>query len=223
MVLISHTYKLVFIHIPKTGGSYVKKILMNIDPEFLQISNAEYGHHPFYKIKDLEIYEKIKDYTFFCTVREPFDLLLSHYNYILTCKESYYLYNDINNKSFNESIDLLLEHNTELNLRYIKENVDEYNEINNPINKDIVILNFHNIKDDLINFLLDFKISKDILNEIDFSEKVNCSNIFTKLKDIDTEYFLKTNYSLRKVVEDNKILFKNHEDFKPHPIKGILL
>lgn len=207
MVLISHIYKLVFIHIPKTGGNFVKQILKKIDPDCLEIFEKEYGHHPFFKIKHLDIYNTIKDYTFFCVIRDPIDLLISHYNYILTCKELHYLYSYINNKSFSESVDLILINNGELNLLYLKENGLPYDKIINPINKDIIRLKFVNIKDELINFLSNLNIEKDILNKIDLSVKVNESNKFVEINNTEIEYLLENNHSLKKVVEDNKFLF----------------
>jgi len=54
-MIISHKYKLVFIHIPKTGGSYVKTLLNQIDDECVEILNFNdtqyYGHLPFLIIK----------------------------------------------------------------------------------------------------------------------------------------------------------------------------
>jgi hypothetical protein len=57
------TENMVFIHIPKTGGSYVRHVLKT-----LNLVKKEIGppHDPVFKIKP-----HVKEKTFFCTIRDP--------------------------------------------------------------------------------------------------------------------------------------------------------
>ena len=217
MVLISHKYKFVFIHIPKAGGTYVTSIVKNIDTTIIDLVDNGNGHQRFYQIKELDIYEQIKDYTFFCVVRDVLDLALSFYNYILSIKNKHYFYDEIKDKSFYDSLDLICSqfNNTEFNLEYIKYNNCAYHPKNNPINKNIILLNFDKINDNLYNFLIDLKIPDDILKRIDFTEKKNESQKFITRENISLEYILKISSNFRMALENNKFLFyentKNYE------------
>jgi hypothetical protein len=213
MVLISHLYKVVFIHIPKTGGSFIRSIMNKVDPNCINIEffndNQLSGHHPFYLIKQLDVYEQINNYTFFCVAREPIDLLISHYNYILTCNNEHYLYSQINNKSIYDPyvIDILFYNNQDLNLYYIKQSDEKYDEIENPINEKMIILNFNTLQKDFKNFLLNIcKISENVINDINFNIKINESDHLIKN---DYEKFEKTiiNEEYKKTIEQNKKMF----------------
>jgi hypothetical protein len=210
MVLISHTFKCVFIHIPKNAGSYVKDILGKIDPENIEIKEHIYGHHPFHRIKELPIYNEIKDYTFFCVIRDPIDMIVSHYNYILTCGDSHYLYSKVKDKLLLEVSDLILDDNGELNLFYIKYNADRYNEKSNPVNKNIIKLNFDNISEEFKKFLLYINVPEVVLNKINFLEKCNESKKFFVDYSIINNHYL--NYP-NTTIQENKYLIENNKQF----------
>ena len=186
-MIVSHLYKIVFIHIPKTAGSYTESILHSIDMSCVDIDYFGtinyYGHIPFFKIKEMDIYEEIKDYTFFCVVRDPIDLILSHYNYILTCKDEHYLYKDIVNEIItNNSINTILNNNYFLNLFYITNSLDGLNDLLSckskefdVLNNKIILLDFKNISENLKKFLLSAGVSLEKIEAINFKNVVNKS------------------------------------------------
>jgi len=65
-------YQCIFIHIPKTGGKSILKVLFGVDAG---------GHHP---ILDYEIFDnhRFNTYFKFAFVRNPWDRLLSSYTYL---------------------------------------------------------------------------------------------------------------------------------------------
>lgn len=207
-MIISHLYKFVFIHSPKTAGSYTENILRQIDQDCIDIDYYEnqnkYGHIPFCLIKRMDIYKDIKDYTFFTVIREPLDLIISHYNYILTCKDLHYLYNVIKDMSFEESVKIILDNNYGLCLRYIIENQSNINEIN----RNIILLKFDDISKNLKKFLCSLGISLDIINEINFNTITNKSNNFIQNTD-DTLDINKLNIDDIKIIQMNKILYNS--------------
>ena len=206
-MIISHLYKLVFIHIPKTAGSYIEQILHKIDPDCLDIDFYEndnhYGHIPFFKIKNMDIYKDISEYTFFTVIREPIDLIISHYNYIITCNNSHYLYKDIYNKSLSESIDIILNYNNNLLLLYIANNyINDSEYLYNNINRKIEFLKFENISFRFKQFLLKNGVE---LNKID---KIFSSDIVNKsIKYIDNIDINNIDEDKKKMIELNKKLY----------------
>lgn len=82
-MIISHKYKFVFIHIPKTGGTFVTDLILKLDKDAINVIDRvlDNGHQPFSQIKNLDFYGEIKNYTFFTIIRNPIDQLLSWYNY----------------------------------------------------------------------------------------------------------------------------------------------
>jgi hypothetical protein len=204
-MLVSHLYKLVFIHIPKSGGSYTIDILYKIDPNCINFDdNITYGHQTFINITKLEIYEQIKDYTFLCIIRNPIDLLISHYNYILTCKELHYLYPVIYNKNFYESVNILCQENPDLNIHYIRKS---YN--TDDINENIKFINFDNLEKGLKSFLINF-IPDDILSNINFNIPCNVSKkFFTSNNDDTKEIFNYISIENKEMIIQNILFFKN--------------
>jgi chondroitin 4-sulfotransferase 11 len=83
-VLVSHKYKMVFIHIPKTGGSSVRQMMAIADPE----CHEHNGHHDAITQSDAFLF---KDYFKFTVVRNSYKLCASYYRYmtekILNSKE----------------------------------------------------------------------------------------------------------------------------------------
>ena len=81
MVVISDKYKIVFIHIPKNAGTFITHYLKQIDENIRDIYSKGFGHQTYRDIENLDIFEDIKDYTFFCVIRNPYDNILSFYNF----------------------------------------------------------------------------------------------------------------------------------------------
>jgi hypothetical protein len=83
-MFISHKYKVIFIHIQRTGGNSIHKAFREFDPNLLEtISIAPSKNlirHGF--ISDIKMAidgEIFKNYTKFCVVRNPYDRMLSWY------------------------------------------------------------------------------------------------------------------------------------------------
>jgi len=77
--MISHKYKFIFIHIPKTGGTSIEKIFYH-DADKKDVENK---HHKFSQIKN------DKNYFSFSFVRNPWDLTVSMYNYLWVSEFSF--------------------------------------------------------------------------------------------------------------------------------------
>ena len=69
-MIVSHELKLLFVHIPKTGGGTIAKIIRDQDPSFDVIGSSHMGLSP-------EVAEKYKDYFKFCFVRNPWEQVIS--------------------------------------------------------------------------------------------------------------------------------------------------
>ena len=83
---------------------------------------------------------------------------------------------------------------------------EKYDEIENPINEKMIILNFNTLQKDFKNFLLNIcKISENVINDIKFNIKINESDHLIK----NDEKFEKTiiNEEYKKTIEQNKKLF----------------
>jgi hypothetical protein len=155
-MIISHKYKIVFIHIPKNAGTFITNILKQIDDN-LSIIN---GHVSFNELLKMDIYLKINKYYFFAVVREPIEMFFSFYNYILKCKEHYlhnYVKENHNLLTFTQFVVNIKQHYTG-NTYYIKKN-DE-------INYDIKLLFFNNIQQELIIFFSNIIKDKEIIDKI---------------------------------------------------------
>ena len=80
MGMINHKYKVIFIHIPKTGGTSVREILRINDFE-----KSEIKSHPSYKAYT-DSCETYKEYFTFTIVRNPYDKMVSQYKYFTESK-----------------------------------------------------------------------------------------------------------------------------------------
>ncbi|MGK5094315.1 sulfotransferase family 2 domain-containing protein [Deltaproteobacteria bacterium TL4] len=83
-MLISHKYKVIFVHIQRTGGNSIQKAFREFDPNLLEsISTASskklIRHSSILDIKAALDDEIFKNYTKFCVVRNPYDRILSWY------------------------------------------------------------------------------------------------------------------------------------------------
>ena len=76
-------YKFIYIHVPKTGGTSVKKILndkIDIDGWKIDGEFVRYDKHTHTKI-DAKWHSEYKDYFKFSFVRHPYEWIMSYYNF----------------------------------------------------------------------------------------------------------------------------------------------
>lgn len=155
MVVISDKYKIVFIHIPKNAGTFITYCLKQIDEDIRYIYSNSFGHQTYSFLQNLDLFENIKDYTFFCVLRNPYDNILSFYNFT----RSNALYKDL---TFTEQIN---KYGFLYQMAYIKD-------LSNNIVKNIHIINFKNLINEFKNFLINNNVE---ISKIDFSKmnKIN--------------------------------------------------
>ena len=76
MTIISHKYKIIFIHIPKCAGTAIRTAIIENDPDAIRLEHTSY----------CELLEKYpietKSYLIFTVVRNVYDRLVSQYHYI---------------------------------------------------------------------------------------------------------------------------------------------
>lgn len=100
--MYSHKHKFIYVHIPKSAGTFVKHYLLsNIEPEYENNQNQQ-DYDEKYRttcerpllsiIKDIPDY---KDYFKFTIVRNPFDRVVSMYSYLGGWKFDYFVENNI--------------------------------------------------------------------------------------------------------------------------------
>ena len=84
-MFISHKYRLIFIHIQKTGGNSISKLFHELDPELIQelplANTTKRLKHCF--ISDIDAIlspELFAEYTKFSIVRNPYERLFSWYS-----------------------------------------------------------------------------------------------------------------------------------------------
>ena len=182
-MIVSHKFNLVFIHIPKTGGSFIWETLLKLDPSAIRITDFEgvnlFGHLQLRDIERLDIYEDIKSYSFFTSIRNPLERYVSTYNYILS-EPAHGEHSRVKEKnlSFYEFA------NT--NHQHVGVMVDYITNKNGKINKNIKLLRCNNLNGDLNNFLSNLNVPEDDLKRIEpFMKKPsNVSEKFFK-EDID--------------------------------------
>ncbi len=75
-MIVSHRHKLIFTHIPKNAGTSIRQWLEQWVPDSQAIPNLHKHHTP----QHLHT-RHLEDYTHFAVVRNPYDRLLSHYNF----------------------------------------------------------------------------------------------------------------------------------------------
>jgi len=78
MISISHKYKLIHIHIPKTGGSSVNKWLKSLAPDTQSL--CQRPHEPISHLVN-HYPNEILNYHVFCVVRNPWARAVSLYHY----------------------------------------------------------------------------------------------------------------------------------------------
>lgn len=84
-MFISHKYKVIFVHIQRTGGSSIYRAFEESDPDIQHKlpfdPEKKRLKHPFTRdIKAVMDKSLFQDYTKFCVVRNPFDRMVSWYS-----------------------------------------------------------------------------------------------------------------------------------------------
>lgn len=100
--MYSHEHKFIYVHIPKSAGTFIKHYLLsNIEPEYESNQNQQ-DYDDKYRttceralsgiVQDVPEY---KDYFKFTIVRNPFDRVVSMYTYLGGWKFDYFIENNI--------------------------------------------------------------------------------------------------------------------------------
>ncbi len=100
-MLVSHSHKLVFVHVQKTGGATVSRLLQENIPDVYQLRER----HEF-AIRGMEELEGWNEYFKFAFVRNPWDRLVSWYCMIRKSPNNFPLYRYMrdNSSTFEEFI-----------------------------------------------------------------------------------------------------------------------
>lgn len=193
-MIVSHKFKLIFIHIPKNAGTFILKLLKKYDPflvEYYNYSSRKTLHN---KAKDIDsiLNFNYSDYKIFCIIRNPFDRLVSLYSYI--CGNSDYpTYNIVKNMSFKEFIAYKFSNKDFLHTNYI--NQYQFLDVKVSIN----IIRYEFLKTEL-NIL--FKSVNLIINEKEYDIIINNSkkNIDIDISNIK-EFILQNIPDIKKELE----------------------
>ena len=217
-MIISHKYKLIFIHIPKNAGTFITKFLDNLDEnlDFTYVGHATAIQCQ--QIIDSNIWE---NYIKICIIRNSWDFAVSLYSFVKSC-EIHNDYNVVKNLSLNEFL-LFVEK------EFVEKDHPSFDQssfvmdCNNNVMIDYLI-DFNNLQTNLIKFL-------NVIIKIDIDtimDKIPKSKINKSPRDIDyTLYYNTTNIELvnkiyKKDIEffnfkfgdksNNKILWPNNVD-----------
>ena len=74
-MLVSDKYKLLFVHVPKTGGSFIRKMIQSVDHDCY-----EYKEH--HSVLDQDGANRFSDYYKFAVVRNSYRLCASFYRFM---------------------------------------------------------------------------------------------------------------------------------------------
>jgi hypothetical protein len=185
-MIISHEYKFVFIHIGKNAGTFVTELILNIDPNAENILTNNVGHQSYKFIQTMDIYSKIKNYTFFVIIRNPIDAFISWYNFTKL----------IPSYSSSSIQEFITPDNIPNQLEYITD-------INDDINYNIKFINFNNLQLELTELFSRLEINTELINKYNYmyDTKINES----------IQYYTKNNLTFNdlKLLLDNKIFAEN--------------
>jgi hypothetical protein len=84
VVFISHLYKVIFVHIQRTGGNSIQKVFAEHDPQLvtrlsLDPANKRIKHCFAADVQAAVTSDVFRKYTKFCVVRNPYDRMVSWY------------------------------------------------------------------------------------------------------------------------------------------------
>lgn len=208
-MIISHKYKIIFIHIPKNAGTFITNILYNLDEE---LDTSHLGH---IKSKDaIILIESIWDkYTKFCVIRNSWDFSVSLFSYI----KQHHLHESIKNMSYSDYISFININNF---------GIKQYDYVSDDNDKIIIdyLIDFNDLENNLIKFFNTIiKIDLDTIMKAIPKSKINKSiretdyNFYYDEKNIELVYDIykkdieKFNFKFNDNSK-NKILWPNNID-----------
>ena len=202
---------LIFVHIPKTGGSFIEGKLKIINEVLYGTYKIFGGHHSINKfISKLNI-DNISSYNRFAVVRNPYDRIISAYNYLKKTKISHRIeWNNLSSPlSISDFICSIYNLYKKKKLLVIKKEnwhfQQQYKFVVNDLNKKNIlcnILKYENLQDDFEKFIELYKKKKNIYN-------LFYNIIYKKIK-------IKEHYDILNILNFNDINMINEiykEDF----------
>lgn len=100
--MYSHEHKFIYVHIPKSAGTFVKHYLLsNIEPDYKNNQNQQDYDDKYHVTCERALnaisseVPKYKDYFKFTVVRNPFDRVVSMFSYLGGWKFDYFVENNI--------------------------------------------------------------------------------------------------------------------------------
>jgi len=183
-MIISPKFKIIFIHIYKTAGTYITKLLQTIDPD-IKI-HKKWLHVTAKEAKTLVEPHVWNTYTKFCVVRNSWDWQVSFYHYVRGRPKNLE-YHILKNQTFNEYL-LWRKPNAQNQLDFILDNkglclVDN-------------VLQFDNLNNELVQFFQK-KCNFDITPYISY-KKQNSSKRNTDYKLYYDDFGKKLIYEMYK-------------------------
>lgn len=188
----------IFIHIPKTGGSFLESNILNIVKNLFLTNKIIGNHHTYYEFK--RFVKDFHKYKIFCVIRNPYDRLISAFNYLKSSKNTNDIkqWNSLNNpKNISEFVDNIYNKFLSDSLK----NKDIYNvhilpqykflDIDLKSNKsNCTIIKYETFDKDFLKFIEYYKSNERVYNEmfkiyskINIKKKYNYNNFLTT-KDI---------------------------------------
>ena len=198
-MLISDKYKVIFVHIPKTGGTFVYDILNKLDNDLKivfdeRFSRYELTHH---SIPNKEESKKYIDdgYYMFCFIRNPYDLIRSFYSFVSN-NPNHKAYKQVKSLSFLEFIkrDKILEDDLPnyITKSYVHQGL--------YVNQNVDTLLFDNLEEELIRIFKERGV-ENIEDVISSSKNRNKSDSNKIVHNDET----------RKILSENKLFMKDLE------------
>jgi hypothetical protein len=80
-MLVNNGHKCIFIHIPKTGGEFIRNNIAD---------NLGIEKHIYFELGKMFISETQRQYTSFCVVRNPYDWMVSFYHHLRKSRELFW-------------------------------------------------------------------------------------------------------------------------------------
>ncbi len=165
-------FDLIFVHIPKTGGTTFNSFLDEVKKKDIQIKNR--GHFP------VSIKSNISSVDYYTIIRDPVERSISYYNTCLNDKKNYS--HHLAKKGFDVFMrrcfgvqNIFCKYYS----GYVDTNVDEaiMNTALTNLKKFKKVILFENIENDLKKFINEFNLDKNFIPNIDYnSTKKNYDN-----------------------------------------------